>query len=154
VIKTIIFDWKNTLYDPESKQLLPGVSQLLTFLKREEIPLMLISKGTSEMMGEVQRLDIADFFTKVIFLTAQKTQENFTEFITENPKDTWFVGDRIDSEIHIGKQLGATTVWLKRGPFAKVTPSDVDMPSFIVSSLDEVYTLFHEQLASAFTSTL
>ncbi len=154
MILSVIFDWKNTLYDPESKQLLPGSLELLNLLKKEEIPLMLISKGTSEMIGEAQRLEITDYFTKVIFLSEQKKAENFKEFITDVAKDTWIVGDRIDSEIAIGKSLGATTVWIKQGPFAKNVPNPEEIPDFIVSNLEEAYNLFYEQLALSFTNQL
>ncbi|HEX8964973.1 MAG TPA: HAD hydrolase-like protein [Patescibacteria group bacterium] len=154
MIRSVIFDWKNTLYDPESKQLLPGAIELLNLLKKEEISLMLISKGSSEMMGEAQGLGITEFFTKIIFLATPKTIESFKEFITPDPKETWFVGDRLDSEIHIGKQLHATTVWVKQGPFANQKPINNEMPEFIISNLEEAYTLFYEQLALSFTNKL
>jgi phosphoglycolate phosphatase-like HAD superfamily hydrolase len=115
---------------------------------------MLISKGTSEMMGEAQQLEITEYFTKIIFLATPKTIESFKEFITADPKETWFVGDRLDSEIHIAKQLHATTVWLKQGPFAIQKPLATEMPDFIVSNLEEAYNLFYEQLALSFTNEL
>lgn len=55
MIKSIIFDWKRTLYGPDNKTLLEGTKELLLFLKKKNIPLYLIGKGDDKIRQEVKK---------------------------------------------------------------------------------------------------
>lgn len=37
-VSNVIFDWKRTLYDPESKQLIDGAVEILKAIKDKNIP--------------------------------------------------------------------------------------------------------------------
>ena len=49
------------------------------------------------------------------------------------------IGDRIRSEITLGKQCGYTTIWFKNGKFAEEAPEDADqVPDYTITSLNEL----------------
>src|SRR6266540_4343402 len=99
-MKTIIFDWKRTLYDPDNKNLMPGALELLIFLKQKNIPLVLIGKGTQEMQNEVEHLGIKDYFNHILFCEGAKDRNMFYPFISKtSPEEIIFIGDRIRSEL-------------------------------------------------------
>lgn len=139
-MKTIIFDWKRTLYNPDDKTLIPGTRELLEVLQIKNIPLILIGKGSNEMYDEVERLGIKDFFTQIIFREGPKDPNIFHQFIQEDkPKETIVIGDRVRSELALGNSLGATTIWIKQGKFAIEEPeNEAQIPTHTVTSLSQV----------------
>ena len=57
------------------------------------------------------------------------------------------IGDRVRSELAVGKSLGATTIWVKQGKFAEEGPeNDQQQPDNIVSSLHACATLLRKPL--------
>lgn len=142
-LNIIIFDWKRTLYDPENKVLTEGALSLLEFINSKDIPMVLIGKGGVEMYEEVSRLGATKYFKQIIFSEGPKDQNKFGSFISEkDPKNTFFIGDRVRSELEIGKKLGATTIWVKQGKFALEEPLNKDqMPNYTVSSLTDCLKL-------------
>jgi FMN phosphatase YigB (HAD superfamily) len=143
-MKTVIFDWKRTLYDPDNKILIPGAEELLTFLKQKNISLVLIGKGTQEMHDEVERLGLKDYFNHIFFREGAKDSHLFAQYIKkDSPKETIFIGDRVRSELAVGNNLGATTIWVKQGKFAREEPENENqIPTFTVPSLSSVKALF------------
>jgi ribonucleotide monophosphatase NagD (HAD superfamily) len=139
MIHTIIFDWKGTLYDKQSRTLFPGVPHILNLLKRKNIKRILIGKGGDEMYQEVIRLHIVSLFNRVSFIQRSKNTEDFSPYVDpESPGDTWIIGDRIRSEIALGNMLGATTVWIASGIFANEEPRNTaEAPTFRIGSLSE-----------------
>jgi len=144
---TIIFDWKRTLYNPDSKTLIKGSLQLLKYLKQKNINVILIGKGGSEMYQEVKRLKISKYFTKIIFQEGKKDINLYSPFVSiENPKLTVIVGDRVRSELKIGNKLKSTTIWLKKGKFAKELPLSNDQkPNYTVNSIAELLEFFKKK---------
>lgn len=140
----IIFDWKRTLYDPDKKELIDGALDLLKFIHKKGIKIILIGKGGEDMKEEVKRLQVGDYFFKIVFCDQAKDIEIYRPYITkQNPKDTLFIGDRIHSELEVGKKLGATTVWIRQGKFATEEPQTVDQqPDFTISTLNDCLNLF------------
>lgn len=142
-MKNIIFDWKRTLYDPDSRALIDGTRELLDFLKSNTIPMVLIGKGRDDMQEEVNRLEVGGYFQKIVFAQGEKDPNTFLPFVSkENPKKTVFIGDRVRSELEIGNKLGATTIWVKQGKFAIEDPGSEDQkPDYTVVSLKECISL-------------
>lgn len=135
-MQRIIFDWKRTLYDPESHILCEGTQELLAFLDSQKIEMVLVGKGQPETVQDVIRLGIARYFLKIFFVGTTKSKELFSPFISEPSRETYVVGDRVHSEIEIGNELGATTVWIKSGLFATEFPdSDLQKPTHTFSGL-------------------
>lgn len=134
----IVFDWKRTLYDPDKKELITGAIKLLEYLKDQNIPLVLIGKGGEDMNDEVNRLGVREYFKEIIFTEGEKDPKVFAKYLTDPPKNTLFIGDRVRSELEIGNKLGATTIWIKQGKFAVETPENEEQqPNYTVYSLVE-----------------
>lgn len=148
MIHSIVFDWKRTLYDPDDKRLIDGAKELLQLLKQHNIPMILIGKGGSDMYDEVERLGIKNFFKDILFQEGQKEISIFNPYISKtNSKSTFFIGDRIRSELEIGNSLQATTIWVKQGKFAAEEPlNDLQKPSYILHSLPELEKFLENQL--------
>lgn len=138
-IRSVIFDWKGTLYDSTKWELFDGALPLLDFFHERGIPLVLIGKGGDDMHREVDRLGVKKYFSTVLFREGEKDVEQFSSFIdSESPAATLCVGDRVQSEIRVGNQLGATTLWVRQGKFVDQEPSlPEEKPNFTVSSLRE-----------------
>jgi len=137
MIKTIIFDWKRTLYDPDKRTLIKGSIELLGFLKSKRISMVLMGKGGKDMYQEVSRLGVKNYFNHVIFAEGTKDPKVFIPHISStDPGKTVFIGDRTRSEPEIGKKLGAKTIWVKQGKFANEESEDSSLqPDHTVTSL-------------------
>ena len=142
-MRNIIFDWKRTLYDPDSKVLIEGVQELLEFLSNKKVPMILIGKGGDDMRQEVDRLGVGKYFQKIVFAQGEKDPNNFLPFVSkEKPKSTIFIGDRVRSELEIGNKLGVTTIWVKQGKFAQEKPENKNQePAYTVANLSECLNL-------------
>ncbi|MCL5784130.1 MAG: HAD hydrolase-like protein [Patescibacteria group bacterium] len=143
---TVIFDWKRTLYDPDRRVVIDGITELLDFIKSKNIPMILIGKGGEDMQLEVERLGVGKYFRHIVFAEGEKDPQSFIPHLSkDNPKKTLLIGDRVRSELKIGKKLGATTIWAKQGKFAKEEPEDkTQEPSYIVTSLTECLKLLQK----------
>lgn len=138
MIFCIIFDWKRTLYDPDSKTLIEGAKSLLDFIKNKNIPLISVGKGGKDMQGEIDRLRVRSYFKEIVFAEGQKDPQVFKKYISADPKKTVFIGDRVRSELEIGHKLGATTIWIKQGKFANEEPENEEQkPDYQIPSLSE-----------------
>lgn len=141
---TYILDWKRTLYNPDTAELIEGAIKLLDYLsRRNDSKLILVGKGSDDMHREVKRLGVGNYFADIKFQEGDKDTSLFIEFIDKNdPKNTVFVGDRARSELAVGNSLGATTIWVKQGKFSEELPIDpVYVPTHTVGSLGEALKL-------------
>ena len=141
---TIIFDWKRTLYDPDSKILIVGTNNVLKFLNKKLAKIILIGKGGDDMYKEVKRLKIEKYFSKIIFQEGKKDIKVFSQFVSiKNPKLTMVIGDRVQSEIEIGNKLMASTIWIKNGKFSEELPLNrIQEPTFTFNSLIDLLDFF------------
>ncbi len=156
---SIIFDWKGTLYDSNQRRLIDGAVQVLDFLLSCDIKLYLIGKNAQDssqnssldMYDEVKRLEVNQYFQQVIFTPKSKSVELFQPFVNlDNPSSTIVIGDRIHSEIAVGKLLGTTTIWIQQGKFSSEIPTEESQePDYIVSNLVELLILLKEILVEA-----
>jgi len=147
---TIIFDWKRTLYDAESKKLIDGALNILKFLTTKWSKVILIGKGGDEMYQEVKRLKVEEYFSKIIFQEGKKDMKVFSEFVSiKNPKLTMIIGDRVQSEIEIGNKLNTTTIWIKNGKFSEELPiNKIQEPTFTFNSLVDLSNFFRSKFNS------
>ncbi len=147
MIKLIIFDWKRTLYNPDSKKLIDGALELLRFIKKMNIPIILVGKGGMNMSNEIKRLAVDSYFEKIIFIEAEKDLNIYKPLMSRNPKDTLFIGDRVRSELEVGNKLGAITIWIKQGKFSNEEPeNEIQKPTFTVSNLSDCLRLILGQI--------
>ena len=140
MIHTIIFDWKRTLYNPDTKTLIEGTLELLNFLQTENIPLVLIGKGGDDMHTAVEKLGVKKYFSEVLFVQEKNDPELFAKHVLAyNSDHTFVIGDRVKSEVELGNKIGATTIWVKQGKFAAEEPeNELQTPHHTVGNLSEV----------------
>lgn len=138
--KAVIFDFKRTLYDPDSDRLLPGTKSVLGQLKERGYSLFLISHG-SFPRDLIAKFGLDSYFDEIL-ITENKSVKDFRKIISDNdvnPEVSFVVGDRIRGEIRIGNGLGLRTVWLKKGRFAQELPIEkIEKPNFLITELKEV----------------
>ncbi|TAL14276.1 hypothetical protein EPN95_03445 [Patescibacteria group bacterium] len=142
-MKTVIFDWKRTLYSPEDKDLIDGAVGILSFLKDKGMYLAVVGKGDTDMYDEVDRLGVRDYFSHIAFREGSKDVELFEEVVNKaGPDQTIFIGDRVRSELEVGNTLGCKTIWVRQGKFADEEPENKNQePTYTVASLLEARSL-------------
>ncbi len=144
-VKTFIFDWKRTLYDPEHKQLIAGAVQLLAYLAGQSTS-VLVGKGDDTMRQEVERLGVGSYFSAITFEERAKESSLYIKYVdTERPENTIFIGDRTRSELAVGNQLHARTMWVRQGKFRDEKPENpVYSPTYAVNSLKEALAVIKQ----------
>jgi FMN phosphatase YigB (HAD superfamily) len=142
-IHSVIFDWKRTLYDPQTKTLIDGSVEVLEYFWKCKVPLYLVGKGKQEMYDEVVRLKVQKYFNKVLFVQDSKQTKDFEKFIdSQGPKNTVVIGDRFSSEMTLGINLGTTTIWIKKGKFKDEAPENQKLkPDYTLGDLKEILDL-------------
>lgn len=144
MVEVVIFDWKRTLYDPESRTLISGAREVLNTLGARGLTLQLVGKDpVGDMHAEASRLGVAACFQAIHFVENTKTDDDIGRYIDpNNPRASIVVGDRVRSEIAVGNRLGAQTVWVERGKFASETPLTAEqVPNYIISDIIELIPL-------------
>ena len=143
--KIVIFDFKRTIFDPDTGKLIPGTKQVLLTLKKRDFDLFLVSHGSFKKVL-IDELGVGSYFEGIV-ISKEKSVEDFNKIITENNvdiKNSFVVGDRVRGEIAFGNSLGFKTIWLKKGLFAEELPSNYqERPNFIVSEIKEVLEIEH-----------
>lgn len=144
-MKTYIFDWKRTLYNPEKRVLIDGAVELLNYLAYGN-RLVLVGKGDDGMRAETERLDVTQFFADIQFVEGEKDAVMFSALIDKaHPERTIVIGDRTRSELAVGNLLGARTIWVRQGKFRNELPeAPVFAPDYTVGSLSEVLAIVRE----------
>lgn len=144
----VIFDWKRTLYDPDSRELIPGAVELLDFLRQNEVPMALVGKGGEDMHAELDRLNLRGYFEAVRYQEGEKEPYWYLESVLGFHEHMIFVGDKLDSEIQVGNTMGAHTVRVRQGEFAQEEPEiPGQRPDYTVESLEDTRHLIAAMLA-------
>lgn len=143
----IVFDWKQTLYDPETDRLIEGARELLQYLDDREVPMALVGKGGASMHEAVKRLSVGSYFFHIYFQEGNKQPHWYTDNIKDFHKGMIFIGDKLDSEIEVGNRLGVITIRVRQGKFATDEPKNkLQKPKYTVNSLSECKQLLKKLL--------
>jgi FMN phosphatase YigB (HAD superfamily) len=135
-MKTIIFDFNRTIYDPDSKRLIYGARRILELSIRKGYALCLVSQRENGREEILNREDIRKLFTEVFFVD-RKDKALFQNILNKsslNPSDVLVVGDRISAEIRAGAQAGCKTVWVQKGKFSTEKKCGVN-PDFTIADI-------------------
>ncbi len=149
----VIFDLDDTLYsrteqlkdnyseeDLSKITLFPGVKG---FLENPSFKKILVTKETEEGLQnkKIDQLKIRNFFNKIFICSKnEEKKEHFTKVLKENPYQKIFVvGDRIDSEIRFGNELGLITILIKSGKYQGLVPKDLmEKPTYTVNDFTNI----------------
>jgi FMN phosphatase YigB (HAD superfamily) len=128
-IKTVIFDWGRTLWDPDQGDFFPGAEELLNnFSTRYQLILVpLASKGEEEIVRRRQILadrGFEKYFAEIVFVPSEKDEAYASVFRKYNfvPNEVVIVDDRMIRGIAWGNRVGAHTVWFQNGKFKDELP--------------------------------
>ncbi len=129
----ILFDYNRTLFNPETDTLYVGVIELLESLHLQN-ELYLMSRNEPGRENRLRELGIGKFFSQIVFVE-DKSLALFVDLVGDT-RDVIVVGDCVFDEIRIGNQLGYTTVLVRQGRFADVSPQNLqEKPDYTVDSI-------------------
>lgn len=103
----IIFDFHNTLYDPQTKKLFRGTRAMLYQLK-QGYRLTLITTKSPSRASQIARSGLKPYFSKVV-ICSQKSTRIFQE-LSKNTGDTIVVGDNLAEELIIAQSLNLPAI--------------------------------------------
>ncbi len=142
-MKLAIIDFNRTIYDPETNGLVPGAFSMLQALSAV-MPLVLVSKLEQGREEILNALGVDHFFKETVF-TPAKSSALFMDIIGRHggqPHTTYIIGDYFLEEITHGNNIGAKTIWLRRGKFAKHVPKRPGEQAWrIIEDLSEIEEL-------------
>jgi len=99
--------------------------------------LALISCGGDERKKVIEKLGITEFFAS-IQIVLDKEEKQFKQVIRDlhcRPEEILVVGDRLEDEIKIARELGMVGVWLRKKRFFVACQNQEQKPCFIIDSL-------------------
>jgi len=147
----LIFDLDDTLFrrlsDDYSEE---DLKQIVLFpyareiLGLKDVKKVLVSKGDAFLQFQkIRRLGIEELFdTILITQTDEGKKSSFQQALAQFPhREAWVIGDRIDSEIKFGNELGLKTVLFRHeaGKYRGLVPkSGLEKPTYIVESFLEL----------------
>ncbi len=132
----IILDFNRTIYDPDTKDLVPGALALLQYLKGKQAEVHLISRKEEGREDLLQTFGIASYFNSVTF--TEDKEPAMEKLIKAHPVPVYVVGDHLHNEVRLGNRYGARTIWLRRGRFKDLEPeTHEDVPWQTIAELTE-----------------
>jgi FMN phosphatase YigB (HAD superfamily) len=127
-----ITDLDNTLCDTDvleldvtrigELQLLPDVLSVFKVLIAQEIPIVVLTTGDFVYQrSKIHQLGLTDVVDSIYVAGVPEEKKVLFEKILAEystlPEDVVVIGDRRDSEVLIGKEAGASTIWFKHGKY-------------------------------------
>jgi len=157
----LIFDLDDTLYE-KTEQLgddysLEDVDKItipqeeFDYLKElsEKNNMYIVSMGDEVLQRrKIEVLGLEDIFIKEnihIVSKQEDKKEKFEEIINETKGiKTYVIGDRIDSEIHYGNELGLDTIRILRGKYSNMIPEyESQKPTYEIFDLINLETILY-----------
>ena len=138
----IIIDFSRTLYDKDAKSMHPGAVEFLEkYGKSYALALISRERESSARIALIKQLGIEHHF-EIVIVRDRKGLDEFKEAMEKTgfgPEKSWSIGDKIKTEIAVGRQLGIKTIWFRHGKYANVLPEhEGEEPDYIVGSWKEV----------------
>ena len=146
IIKAGLEKYSNA--DFEKLDIFPDTIEVLGSLKKK-YKLVLISQGSyPQQMKKINFLKIRDYFDLIFISKLGEKGEYFKKAIKElnlKPEEILDVGNRIDSELKIGNELGMITVRILKGKYRFIKPREKnEKPDFEINNLKEIYGILNE----------
>lgn len=110
----------------------------------KDVKKVLVSKGDAFLQFQkIRRLGIEELFDAILITQTDEGKKScFVQALAQFPnRETWVIGDRIDSEIKFGNELGLKTVLFRhgQGKYKRLVPkSGVEKPLYTVGSFEEL----------------
>ena len=124
MIKGIIFDFKWTVYNPDSKEISEGLFERLPKLSKNYILYLIISDNEKEF---INKLDIEKYFEHIEFISGSLGLSDLKKLVDKtklNNDEIMVIGDKIDKEIVFGNKLGIVTARYNSGKYVLEEPKN------------------------------
>ncbi len=138
----LTIDFNRTLFDPDTRTLIPGAIELLDSATRQGYTCTLLAKAAPSRADLITELGLAPYLAEII-LTENKTLKQLRELEQRydvRPEHCLMIGDRAQGEIELGYKAGWRTIWVRAGRFAIEAPLGFT-PTHTVSQLAQVSPL-------------
>ncbi len=134
---------------PPTLELIAGARELLDHLKNHA-PLFLVTAGDREtQQAKVAKLSIESDFTEILYVAphlGERKQQSFLQILnrlrtTQNvePQEVLCIGNRVDSEIREGNELGFHTCLVRHGEHRGQKPLNAqETPTFMVENIRDI----------------
>ena len=151
----MIFDLDDTLfprlpdnYTEENLQNISLYPRVKEILLNQSIIFFLVTKGDPIFQNKkIDNLGVRLYFED-IFVCSEDLDKKvcFQNIISKLPnEDVLVIGDRINSEIKWGNELGLTTVHFKRGKYKDLKPNDnSEIANHQIETYDELLDLLNK----------
>lgn len=132
------------------KKLMPHAIELLKFLRRKKLKLVLISNGSVEAVNHGLRLAKIGKYFDLIVSSGELGKEKSTlipfkyalKKLKLKPQEVMVAGDRIDEDIFAGKKLGCITVRMNFGFYKNYRKDEFEEADYVIKNLKEIENLF------------
>ena len=140
--KVVILDYGGVIFDPKINDLVPGIMDLIKYLRSQHYTLALVSKAKNvdERWLDFKRLGLSELidFMDVFPLDKPKKFDGILKKFSVDPKECIVLGDFVKSEIKEGNRIGMTTVWYKNGEYPNILPKTKnERPNYEVESIGD-----------------
>ncbi len=160
----LLFDLDDTLYSRSQQlpdnytekdlveiSLFPGAASLLKqkTIGPKNLTKILVTKGDRQLQQQkIKTLGIEPHFQRILICPKDEDKKQcFKNAIKEFPdKEVWVIGNRLDSEIRYGKELGLKTIYLCHGKYSSLQPQDAyEVPDYEVEHFEDVLRILQEE---------
>jgi putative hydrolase of the HAD superfamily len=126
-------------------RLFPRVTEVLGRLRRDSVPLALVTNGDkSQQREKIERYDLARYFDVILIegeFGAGKPDETVYRHVLERlgvpAREAWMVGDNLEWDVVAPQRLGLTGVWIDRAGTGLAAESAV-RPDRVIREFREI----------------
>lgn len=127
--------------------LFPDVLKVFKVLIAQGVPIVVLTRGDFVYQrSKIHQLGLTEVIEDIYVASSVEEKKVLFKKIREeyslSPKEVVMIGDRVDSEVKIGIEEGAQTIWFKHGKYTE----GVEAPEgvHVVSDYSEVLELLSE----------
>lgn len=136
------------------KRLMPYAKELLEFVKKKKLKIVLISNGSVKNVNHDLRLTkIKKYFDLIVIsekLGKEKSAlvpfEYALKKLKLRPREVIIIGDRIDEDINPGKKLGCMTIRMDYGFWRDYKVDVYEEADYVVRNLREIKSIIANKL--------
>ncbi len=126
-----------------------GAIEILSFLKKESLLAVVTMGKLDRQMEKLKKAGIdSSFFYKIVCLEEGSKKNSYASLLEElamQPSGVIVCGDRLEVDLFPAKEIGCTTVHVKRGRGAYAENSAVGfLADFTITHLSEIVDIFFE----------
>lgn len=116
-MRAIIWDFRNTIYNPDTQEFEEGALEILEkYFGKYKMVIITSTPARERRIQLIKDLGIDKYFEEII--VGVKTPELFQSICEElcvKLEEVYVIGDSYNSEIRVGNELGMKTIWFRHG---------------------------------------